>query len=414
MTTHDPRKLLESLRNHLTQPEANVSFLLGAGTSCAVRVAVPPDPAAADDEPPKTRSLIPNVAELTAICAREIKKLDPVNEGTRFAAAYDAIEKELGTGKRPVNIEDILSCVRRKVHAIGVGDTLSGLVSADLLVVEKTIQATIAAQVNPDRSSFPEQLPHEQFVRWIARMPRVHPVEIFTTNYDVLVETALEAERVPAFDGFVGCNRPFFSHDSLTRPENAPGTAWTRLWKIHGSINWRLDTVGGRSRVIRTEPHNEGEMILPSHHKYDESRKQPYSALLDRLTRVLDRDDAILFVCGYSFSDDHINAIIFDALEAKRRPHVVALQFADPDSSSVLAERAQRYLNLMVLGPRAGFIGGRHGEWKLEEVHSANHLAQAFALDPPEPEKELSGAGTLKLGDFACFAEFLGKLTGPA
>ena len=86
MTTHDPRKLLESLRNHLTQPEANVSFLLGAGTSCAVRVAVPPDPAAADDEPPKTRSLIPNVAELTAICAREIKKLDPVNEGTRFAA----------------------------------------------------------------------------------------------------------------------------------------------------------------------------------------------------------------------------------------------------------------------------------------------------------------------------------------
>lgn len=335
MTTHDPRKLLESLRNHLTQPEANVSFLLGAGTSCAVRVGVTPNPAVDEDHSPKTRSLIPNVAELTAICAREIKKLDPVNEATRFGAAYDAIENELNTGNRPVNIEDILSCVRRKVHAIGTGDTLSGLTSADLIVVEKTIQATIAAQVNPDRSSFPEQLPHEQFVRWIARMPRVHPVEIFTTNYDVLVETALEAERVPAFDGFVGCNRPFFSHDSLTRPENAPGTAWTRLWKIHGSINWRLDTVGGRLRVIRTEPHNEGEMILPSHHKYDGSRKQPYSALLDRLTRVLDRDDAILFVCGYSFSDDHINAIIFDALEAKRRPHVVALQFADPEASSV-------------------------------------------------------------------------------
>ena len=155
-------------------------------------------------------------------------------------------------------------------------------------------------------------------------------------------------------------------------------------------------------------------MILPSHHKYDESRKQPYSALLDRLTRVLDRDDAILFVCGYSFSDDHINAIIFDALEAKRRPHVVALQYVDTEAKSALAERARRYLNFMVLGPREGFIGGRHGIWKLEEARSTEHLANAFTLDPAEKDNALTGTGSLKLGDFAAFAEFLADLTGPA
>ena len=180
---------------------------------------------------------------------------------------------------------------------------------------------------------------------------------------------------------------------------------------IHGSIKWKLDTVRGRARVIRTEPHNEGEMILPSHHKYDESRKQPYSALLDRLTRVLDRDDAILFVCGYSFSDDHINAIIFDALEAKRRPHVVALQYVDPEPGSTLADRAGRFLNLMVLGPAAAYVGGRRGEWKLEEVRGATHLAQAFALDEVRDGETAAGKGKLLLGDFACFAEFLGLLT---
>lgn len=307
-----------------------------------------------------------------------------------------------------------MSCVRRKLHAIGPGDTLCGLTGTDLAQLEKTIRSTIAAQVNPDPSSFPEKLPHEEFVRWIARMPRAHPVEVFTTNYDILIETALEAERVAAFDGFVGCNRPFFSHDSLTRPESAPGTAWTRLWKIHGSINWRLDTVKGRQRVVRTDPHNEGEMILPSHYKYDESRKQPYSALLDRLTRVLERDDAILFVCGYSFSDDHINAIIFDALEAKRRPHVVALQYADPAEDSVLAERAARFLNLMALGPRAGHIGGRLGAWRLQEVRSAAQIEQAFQLDPAEEGEQPIGSGTLLLGDFARFAAFLGALTRPA
>lgn len=415
MTTHDPGKILETLRNHLTQPETNVAFLLGAGTSCAVRVQVPgADDAAEDGDGHATRALIPNVAELTAIAEKEIRRLDPEGEAQRFGSAFDAIENEIRPVGRPTNIEDILSCVRRKLHAVGEGDTLSGLSKSDLIQLEKTIRATIAAQVNPDRSSFPERLPHEDFVRWIARMPRAQPVEIFTTNYDILIETALEAERVAAFDGFVGCNRPFFSHESLTRPENAPGAAWTRLWKIHGSINWKLDTVRGRARVIRTEPHNEGEMILPSHHKYDESRKQPYSALLDRLTRVLDRDDAILFVCGYSFSDDHINAIIFDALEAKRRPHVVALQYVDPEPGSTLADRAGRFLNLMVLGPAAAYVGGRRGEWKLEEVRGATHLAQAFAIDEVPDGETATGKGRLLLGDFARFAEFLGLLTSQA
>lgn len=416
MPTHDPRKVLETLRNHLTQPEANVAFLLGAGTSCAVRVPVVLDDGGAAEEDqgavPQTRSLIPNVAELTQICVKEIRKLDPEGKAPRFGPAYDAIELEIRPKDRPTNIEDILSCVRRKLHAIGTADTLSGWSADDLEQLEKAICRTIAAQVNPDPSSFPEKLPHEDFIRWIARIPRVQPIEIFTTNYDVLVETALEIERVPAFDGFVGCNRPFFSHDSLTRPESAPGPAWTRLWKVHGSINWRLDTVRGRQRVVRTDPHNDGQMILPAHHKYDESRKQPYSALLDRLTRVLERDDAILFVCGYSFSDDHINAIIFDALEAKRRPHVIALQYADPEEGSVLVDRAARFLNLMVLGPRVAHIGGRSGKWILEEIRGgAAQIVQSFRLDAAAEGEQPTGTGSLLLGDFARFAEFLGALT---
>lgn len=415
MTTHDPLIVLETLRDHLTQPESNIAFLFGAGTSCAVQIPVVVQEQhaaeAADNGEPKTRSLIPNVAELTDICVKEIRKLDPEGEAGRFGNAYDAIEQEIRPRCRATNIEDILSCVRRKLQAIGVADTLSGLSAADLGQMEKIIRETIAAQVNPDPSSFPDKLPHEDFVRWIARMPRAYPVEIFTTNYDVLIETALEAERVPAFDGFVGCNRPFFSHDSLTRPESAPGAAWTRLWKVHGSINWRLDTVRGRTRVVRTDPHNEGEMILPSHHKYDESRKQPYTALLDRLTRVLERDDALLFVCGYSFSDDHINAIIFDALEAKQRPHVVALQYTDPEEDSVLAARAGRCLNLMVLGPCVAHIGGRRGSWRLEEHHGAPQIEQAFRLEAEAEDADPKGHGSFLLGDFARFAQFLGALT---
>lgn len=418
LITHDPKKVLETLRNHLTQPEANVSFLLGAGTSCAVRVpvtvAAPAAPVGGGPGIPvaTTRALIPNIADLTAICAKEIHKLDADGEPPRFGDAYEKIEIEVRPSGRLTNIEDILSCVRRKMQAVGATDTLAGLSSEDLIKLEATIKATIAEQVNPDASDFPAKLPHEDFVRWIARMPRARPVEIFTTNYDILLETALEAERVPAFDGFVGCSRPFFSHDSLTRPESAPGASWTRLWKIHGSINWRIDNVRGRERIVRTDPHNEGVMIMPSHYKYDESRKQPYSALMDRLTKSLDRDDAILFVSGYSWGDDHINALIFDALEAKKRPHVVALQYDDPDPTSVLVERAKRYLNLIVLGPRAAYIGGRYGEWKLDELRNAPQIENAFLVDPTVGTTVQTGHGTLRLGDFAEWAKFLGDLTG--
>src|SRR5216684_2138795 len=101
---HDPGKVLETLRNHLTHAEANIAFLLGAGTSCAVRV-----PFEDEGGETKERSLIPNVSELTTICAKEIAKLDPEGETPRFAPALETLEKEIKPAGRSTNIEDILS-----------------------------------------------------------------------------------------------------------------------------------------------------------------------------------------------------------------------------------------------------------------------------------------------------------------
>ncbi len=35
------------------------------------------------------------------------------------------------------------------------------------------------------------------------------PIELFTTNYDLLLEEALEDEEIPYFDGFVGSKKSF-------------------------------------------------------------------------------------------------------------------------------------------------------------------------------------------------------------
>ena len=199
-------------------------------------------------------------------------------------------------------------------------------------------------------------------------MARQHPVEVFTVNYDILIELALEAERVPIFDGFVGSYQPFFHPYSLRHKEWAPGENYTRLWKMHGSVTWRKETIDGRVRVVRGSPDQSGEMILPSFQKYDESRQQPYASFTDRLSRFLETDDALLVICGFSFGDQHINNLIFGALENRPRTHVYALQYVDPDQDDDLTKRAYQLHNLIVVGPNSGIIGGRHAEWRVPRI----------------------------------------------
>ena len=138
---------------------------------------------------------------------------------------------------------------------------------------------------------------------------------------------------MPVFDGFVGTHRPFFYPECLEDEALLPRPQWIRLWKLHGSVNWILDETQSGARIVRMQPTESGELILPSHRKYDESRKQPYVGYLDRLSRILNSEHSILITCGYAFGDEHINAILFGALENQSTANVVALQFTELDET---------------------------------------------------------------------------------
>jgi hypothetical protein len=297
------------------------------------------------------------------------------------------------------------------LRAIGTGDKLCGLEKAEIQAFEETVRKTIAKVVNPDCSSIPSDCAHRGFAQWLAKTARKMPVEIFTVNYDVLIEHALEAERVPLFDGFVGGYQPFFYADSLRRPETAPGMGWARLWKMHGSITWQRVEQDGRARVVRGQPDPTGAMIYPSFEKYDESRLQPYSAFADRLARFLEQDDALLIVIGFSFGDEHINDLIFAALENRPRTHVYALQYDELPADSELVKRGLQRPNLIVIGPENGLIGGRRAPWQPNEPPA--FMADAFALrDVPAADGgETKSAGVMKIGDFNAFAGFLKAMT---
>jgi hypothetical protein len=384
MVVRNPSSEIAKLREHLAAADKQLVFLFGAGTSAAVR--------GTDGD-----LLIPAVERLTLLCKQKVREL-----GATFEGAWDRVIEELPSAHR--TIEDVLSAVRQKSGAMGPTDVLLGLSPVQMHEMERVIRTTIGEVVNPPGTRVPATLPHDSLANWVNRIERRHAVEMFTTNYDTLIERAFEGARAPIFDGFVGARHPFFFPASLRFPDAAPANSWSRLWKVHGSITWRLEN----KEITRGEESSSGEMILPSLLKYDESRKQPYIAMLDRLRDVLNkREDGVLIACGFSFADQHINEIVFEALAQNARLHTFALCFDDPSATSELMKATVSHSNLVVLAPSFCVVGGETFEWEVPSAALAKTMT-SFTRWPADYETNFNSAsGKLTIGDFNVLAGLL-------
>ena len=397
MDTHDPRQVIQLLRDHLATHDRPLAFLFGAGTSSCINVGT-------DTFSP----LIPAIAGLTSKCGDDVCGL-----GDKFKNAWSSLCEECTAAGVDAHIENLLTRLRTKILASGASDRLLGLTKSELETAELKIRSTITQCASPDESKIPKRLPHHLFATWVRQARRHNAIEVFTTNYDLLFELGFETAGIPVFDGFVGAWRPFFHPECLESEDTLPGPNFLRLWKIHGSVNWAASESDGRFRIIRTSGtiEKDGSMVFPSHRKYDESRKQPYRALLDRLGSVLARDSALLVTSGYSFGDEHINAAIFTVLDRRPLSHVIALRYSALDTKDPLSELAERHSNLIVVGPDAGVIGGRWGTWQFAEViddKARDFFEVAFDFAKDDPTK-----GSFKLGDFNQFCEFLRAMASP-
>ena len=120
---------------------------------------------------------------------------------------YDKLLDELQeTGKNIDNVEDILSFVRG-LKEVSSGSSVRGFSEADLIELEKNICNKIVSRLDvtlPDQES-----PYHKLTSWV-QIDREKPIEVFTTNYDLLVEQAFEERSIPYFDGFVGSRQSFF------------------------------------------------------------------------------------------------------------------------------------------------------------------------------------------------------------
>jgi len=394
---HDSLKHIKFLRQTLSQDKKPLGFFISAG--CPLAVNMPSD----------KWPLIPDVAKLTQFVTEELRSKTLVKNN------FDNLIDEVTLSEKDKNnIEDILSFLRG-LKEVSVGNSVRGFNNNDLIALEKDICSKIVEKLEvnlPDKDT-----PYHKLAQWIS-IDREKPIEVFTTNYDLLLEEAFEDLSIPYFDGFVGSRQSFF--DLRAVEDNLIPKHWTRLWKIHGSINWFQK---GNKEVYRSSmSKNNGDsyLIYPSHLKYEQSRKMPYLALIDQLSRFIRQPNSLLIISGYSFNDQHLNDTIINALRANPNSMAIALLFDtltyEKDGTTIerypeAVKRAERRNNLAIWAYDEAIIGTARGKWKTPfEMEDEDNLASCIQKEPASEDSDEKHL--LKLGDFGKLGDFLQALIG--
>jgi len=253
----------------------------------------------------------------------------------------------------------------------------------------------------------------KQFFAWYNLLNRDFTKEVFTTNYDLVIEKALEASEIPFFDGFVGSFEPFFWQESVDHQAQHGDLTknWIRIWKIHGSLSWfwKYSETTKSDRIIRignigsAADINNQLVIYPSKDKYDSSRKQPFITYFDRMRDYLLSGELLFVFTGCSFSDQHINEIVFNCMRQNNRLFVIVFFYKDDDVEN-LYKSCSAYLNLHVFGPTKAIINGELGEWHFnKDAVTLNENTATYWND----EKS-----HLTLGDFNALVKFLVASSG--
>lgn len=337
----DVKSGLEKIRNKMSDLTniKNLHFLLGAGASA---------------------DAIPAMAPLIQIVENRVND-SSTSVGTVFGN-FGFTHEELKDAFQEVkkhssnNLENILGTLYSKrsyLKGVGKEDKVNDYL---ISLIESQIYTSINIDCNSVAAKKSLDLYKKLYQKLSLRNKDLARVNVFTTNNDLLSETALGYLNINYNNGFSsGLARTFnparFSYTFSRKVDSGmekyePLENMVYLYKLHGSISWieSDDNSFFNIKEIDVKPTQESTnkniLIYPTPLKQNKSLGSPYADLIREFQNKLLLQHGVLIVIGYSFSDEHINNAIYAALASN--PSLSVVIFGDYSSYENLTQLPDR------------------------------------------------------------------------
>lgn len=281
----------------------NVSVLAGAGTSWHLGAPV-----------------IRDIPEgLMVICKDDIETYFGVDANPSYEDLFNCLQADrFIKEKKGDSIEEINTSIKNMQQWL-----------FDNCNTEKTTLNISDEKLDKNRYHY-----HEVLVKKLLQRPNnLKRINLFTTNYDMAFDYALDNLGIHYINGFMGVHNRCFRPEVYDYDLYYPGQSVTgkvhraekvlKYYKMHGSLSWLStkpdfsNTYGIKEIPLNNEfkASTDNElMIYPCVSKKSFALDLPYSELFRQFSQAINQPQSVLFCIGYSFYDEHINDIIKQAL----------------------------------------------------------------------------------------------------
>lgn len=280
---------------------------------------------------------------------------DHITHHQLFSKTEHFLQNQKGKKKGEIDIEDILwvldelrnDCLKIADRTTPIGWTCEGQIGfvggmadysqfvASMKDLGVAYAAPLISDIYKEVYTFYGRKPrHDQLADWVLLLKGLLEfdpfLEIFTTNYDRVLETAFNAAELKIETGRRDDRIEFWLEQGVWENILPPPLTDVcgRLTKLHGSVDWQYGEEGKISIGGGFTQNHANHCILYPGYK-GKPTEPPFPLFHDHFSRTIQNPElsAVVFV-GFAFRDEHINDLLS---ELPPRTHGIFFTLDNPN-----------------------------------------------------------------------------------